>query len=148
MELREYLRGLRRHWLAICLMTLVGLAAAFGWYVLQTPVYQATAIGLVQTRESPQEQIQDENLVLLPQFDGFARSKIPTYMEMATWRVVAEDAIADLGLEGSPSEVVSRITVENPADTNMIRITATGEPPEDAVALAEAWLGSLSCGHR
>ncbi len=102
MELREYLRGLRRHWLAICLMTLVGLAAAFGWYLLQTPVYQATAIGLVQTREVAQEQEQNENLVLLPQFDGFARSKIPTYMEMATWRVVAEGAIADLGLDGEP----------------------------------------------
>ena len=90
-------------------------------------MYQATAIGLVQTREVAQEQEQNENLVLVPQFDSFARSKIPTYMEMATWRVVAEGAIADLGLDGSPSEVVSRITVENPADTNMIRITATGD---------------------
>jgi capsular exopolysaccharide synthesis family protein len=144
MELREYLRGLRRHWLAICLMTLVGLAAALGWYVLQTPVYQATAIGLVQTREVAQEQEQNENLILVPEFDSFARSKVPTYMEMATWRVVAEGVIADLGLDGSPSEAVSRITIENPADTNMIRVTATGSSPADAVALAEAWLQSLS----
>jgi capsular exopolysaccharide synthesis family protein len=144
MELREYLRGLRRHWLAICLMTLVGLAAAFGWYVLQTPVYQATAIGLVQTREAAQAQEQNENLILVPQFDGFARSKLPTYMEMATWRVVAEGVIADLGLDASPSEAVSRIAIENPAETNMIRVTAVGASPADAVALAEAWLGSLS----
>ena len=101
MELREYLRGLRRHWLAIGLMTLVGLAAAFGWFVLQTPVYQATAIGLVQTRVVAQEQEQNENLILVPQFDSFARSKVPTYMEMATWRVVAEGVIADLGLDAA-----------------------------------------------
>lgn len=144
MELREYLRGLRRHWLAICLMTLVGLAAAFGWFVLQTPVYQATAIGLVQTREVALEEQQNENLILVPQLDSFARSKIPTYMEMAFWRDVAEGAIADLGLDESPSEVASRIAIENPAETNMIRITATGASPADAVALGEAWLGSLS----
>jgi len=144
MELREYLRGLRRHWLAILLMTLVGLAAAFGWYLLQTPVYQATAIGLVQTREVAQEQEQNENLILVPQFDGFARSKLPTYIEMATWRIVAEGVLEELGLEASPSEVVSRITVENPPETNLIRITATGESPADAVALAETWLTSLS----
>ena len=142
MELREYLRGLRRHWLAILLMTLVGLAAAFGWYLLQTPVYQATAIGLVQTREVAQEVEETQNLG--PQFDGYARSKMPTYIEMATWKVVAEGVIADLGLPQSPDQVVSRITVENPADTNMIRITATGETPEAAVALAEGWLTSLT----
>lgn len=144
MELREYLRGLRRHWLAILLMTLVGLAAAFGWYLLQTPVYQATAIGLVQTREVAQEQEQNQNLVLGPQFDTFARMKLPTYMEMATWRVVAEGAIESLGLDATPSEVVSRIVVANPGETNMIRITATGETPADAVELAEGWLASLS----
>lgn len=142
MELREYLRGLRRHWLAILLMTVVGLAAAFGWYLLQTPVYQATAIGLVQTREVAQEVEETQNLG--PQFDGYARSKMPTYIEMATWKVVAEGVIADLGLPQSPDQVVSRITVENPADTNMIRITATGETPEAAVALAEGWLTSLT----
>lgn len=144
MELREYLRGLRRHWLAILLMTIVGLAAAFGWYLLQTPVYQATAIGLVQTREVAQEQEQNENLVTGPQFDSFAGMKLPTYMEMATWKVVAEGAIEALGLEASPSQVVSRITVENPPETNMIRVTATGGSPADAVALAEGWLASLS----
>ena len=48
MELRDYFRGLRRHWLAIVLMTLLGVGAAYGWVLLQTPVYEATASGLVQ----------------------------------------------------------------------------------------------------
>lgn len=144
MELREYVRGLRRHWFAVLLMTIVGLAAAYGWYLLQTPVYQATAIGVVQTREVAQEQEQNQNLVMGPQFDSFARSKLPTYIDMATWRIVAEGAIETLGLDATPSEAVSRITIENPADTNLIRITATGESPAEAVALAETWLKSLA----
>ena len=39
MELRDYLRGLRRHWFAIVLMTLIGVGAGYGWTLLQTPVY-------------------------------------------------------------------------------------------------------------
>ena len=49
MELRDYLRGLRRHWIAIVLMTIVGVAAGYGWTLLQTPVYVASASGLVQS---------------------------------------------------------------------------------------------------
>jgi capsular exopolysaccharide synthesis family protein len=143
MELREYLRGLRRHWLAIALMTLVGLGAAFGWYAVQTPVYQATAIGLVQTREVAQDTVDDQNLIV-PQIDSFARTKVPTYIQMATWRDVAEGAIEELDLAQTPDQAVTRITIENPPDTNMIRITATGETPEDAAALAEVWLRSLA----
>ena len=30
MESRDYLRGLRRHWLAVVLMTIVGVLVAFG----------------------------------------------------------------------------------------------------------------------
>src|SRR4051794_7279020 len=102
MELREYLRGLRRHWLAILLMTLVGLATAFGWYLLQAPVYQATAVGLVQTKAIADDPNQSTSLG--PQFDGYARSKLPTYMEMATWKDVAEGAINELGLNVSADQ--------------------------------------------
>jgi len=142
MELREYLRGLRRHWLAILLMTLVGLATAFGWYLLQAPVYQATAVGLVQTRAIADDPNQTTSLG--PQFDGYARSKLPTYMEMATWKDVAEGAINELGLNVSADQAFGRITLENPSDTNLIRVTATGENPQAAAALASAWLKSLS----
>jgi tyrosine-protein kinase len=143
MELREYLRGLRRHWLAIVLMMLVGVGAAFGWYLLQTPVYQATAIGLVQTRHDATSD-ENQSLVVGPQYDSYAATKVPTYMEMATWKVVAEDVIKDLGLNESPDEVVSRVTIENPPQTTMIRVTATGATPADASALGAAWLNSLS----
>src|SRR4051812_23963236 len=142
MELREYLRGLRRHWLAILLMTLVGLATAFGWYLLQAPVYQATAVGLVQTKTTAE----DPNLngTLGPQFDAYARSKMPTYIEMATWKDVAEGAIDKPALKVSADQAFGRIPLENPADTNLIRVTATGDSPVAAASLATAWLESLS----
>ncbi len=143
MEVTDYLRGILRHWLAILLMTLVGLGAAFGWVLLQTPVYEATSVGLVQSRSSAAAD--DENGQLLqPAFDSIARGKVPTYLDMATWRVVADGAIAELGLATTPEAVVQRITIENPNETSIIRVTAQGETPAEAAALSEAWLTSLA----
>ena len=143
MELRDYMRGLRRHWLAVLLMTLVGMATAFGWYVIQTPVYEATAVGLVQTRTVAVEDEQNNSLVSNPAFDSFAGAKVPTYIDMATWKTVADGAVASLGIDEPVAQVVSRITVDNTPETNIIRITAKAGSSADALALAQAWIGSL-----
>lgn len=143
MELRDYMRGLRRHWLAIVLMTLVGLATAYGWFLIQTPVYEATAVGLVQTRTVAVEGEDEQNLIQNPAFDSFAGAKLPTYIDMATWKIVADGAVAAVGIDEPVAQVVSRITVDNPGDTNIIRVTAQAGSSGDAIALAQAWLASL-----
>ena len=136
MELRDYIRGLRRHWLAIALMTLLGVGTAYGWSLLQTPVYQATASGLVQAQTAFNEgQLMND--------DGAARGKVPTYLDMAGWKQVAERAIEDLGLSASPAQVASRVTVENPPSTSIIRFTASANTPQAAADLAQAWIGAL-----
>lgn len=136
MELRDYLRGLRRHWLAIILMTLVGVGTAYGWALLQTPVYASTASGVVQAKT----EYEDGQLF---NDDSAARLKVPTLLDMAGWKEVAELAIEDLGLTASPESVAARITVENPENTAIIRFTATGGSPEEAAALAQAWIDAL-----
>lgn len=138
MELRDYLRGLRRHWLGIVLMTLVGLGAAYAWTLLQTPRYESSADGLVQTSTST-----DTGMVQ-GLTDAFAMGKVPTYLEMATWEQVAQLAVDEAGLDIAPSAAASLITVTNPAGTPIIRVTAQGGTPEGAAALAEAWLTALT----
>ncbi|GAA1059031.1 polysaccharide biosynthesis tyrosine autokinase [Agromyces bracchium] len=137
MELRDYLRGLRRHWLAIALMTLLGIGTAYGWSLLQTPVYEATASGVVQAKT------EYENGQLLND-DSSARLKVPTLIDMAGWEEVAERVIDDLGLTESPASVASRITVENPQSTAIIRFTAQASTPQEAAALAQAWIDALA----
>ena len=137
MELRDYLRGLRRHWLAIALMTLLGVGTAYGWSLLQTPVYEATASGLVQAKTA-----YDDGQLFSD--DSSARVKVPTLLEMAGWKEVAEGAIEELGLTGSPESVATQITVENPDGTAIIRFTARANTPQEAAALAQAWIDSLA----
>lgn len=138
MELRDYLRGLRRHWVAVVLMTLVGVAVSYGWYAIQTPVYQATAVGLVKTREIAASDEANQSLVSSAN-DTIARSKVPTYLDMATWKPVADRVIDELRLDTTPDRIVTEIGLENPIDTNIIRVTASGGSPESAAELAQAW---------
>lgn len=136
MELRDYARGLRRHWLAIVLMTLVGIGAGYGWSALQTPVYVAGASGYVVSKQS-------EDVGISTVGDNLARSRVQSYLDIAGWRSVAENAIADLDLDTTPEVLVTRVTVENPEDTVIMRITAEGDSPEGARDLAETWIRAM-----
>lgn len=136
MELRDYLRGLRRHWLAILLMTGVGIVAAFGWALLQTPVYEATANGLVQSKATAEQGGAIYG-------DSYAATKVPTYLEMVTWKVVAERAAEELQTDESPEQLASRVAVINPAGTSILKFTAQAGSPAEAAALAQAWIDAL-----
>ena len=137
MELRDYLRGLRRHWVAIVLMTIVGTAAGYGWTLLQTPVYVASASGLVQ---SPG---QGSDVGTTSLGDSVARSRVQSYLVIAGWTDVAQGVIDDLGLETTPEALVERIVVTNPPGTVILAVTAEANTAVGAKELAEAWLQSM-----
>ena len=47
MELEQYLRILRTHWVAVTVGVLLGAAVAFAYSALQTPQYAASSAGFV-----------------------------------------------------------------------------------------------------
>lgn len=136
MELRDYLRGLRRHWIAIILLVVVGTGVAFAWAKLQTPVYEASASGFVKSKQTADQQLAVTG-------DPAAQAEIPTYLSMAGWRDVAEYVIQDLNLNTTPQALVSQVTVTNPANTVVLEISARGSTPQGARALAEAWVQGM-----
>ncbi|GAB3611065.1 polysaccharide biosynthesis tyrosine autokinase [Humibacter ginsengiterrae] len=137
MELRDYLRGLRRHWLAIVLLIVVGTGAAYGWVKLQTPVYQATASGFVKSKQTADQ----KNLNITG--DPAATAEIPNYLSMAGWRDVAQYVIQDLRLNTTPQQLINQVTVTNPPNTVVLQITAQASTPQAARAIAEAWVQGL-----
>jgi capsular exopolysaccharide synthesis family protein len=139
MELRDYLRGLRRHWLAIVLLVIVGTGVAYGWVRLQTPVYEATASGFVKSTQTADA----KNLNVTTTGDPAAQAEIPNYLSMAGWRDVAEYVIQDLHLDTTPQQLVNQVTVTNPVNTVVLQITARASTPQAARSLAEAWVKGL-----
>ncbi|WP_062318487.1 polysaccharide biosynthesis tyrosine autokinase [Demequina maris] len=137
MELQDYARVFRAHWVAIVLITALGGAAAFGWTLTQSKVYTATGSAIITTGAS-------EDLGSALVGDNYAKSRVKSYLDIAKSRKVAEYAIEDLGLDSSPDALVSRVTVSNPLDTAVLRVAANGSSPEEARDLVEAWIAGMT----
>ena len=63
---------------------------------------------------------------------------------MAGGRSRADEAIKSLGLQITADQAYSRIVVVNPSNTAILRVTAKGSSPEEAVALAQAWIQAIA----
>ncbi len=140
MELRDYLRILRAHWLGVVLLTVAGVAIAFGWTLMQPRVYTADATGYV----APYRAGETTGTGISSVGDQLAKSKVRSFVDIGKWRSVGEHAIEALGLDASPEELVGQVTVSNALDTVIVQVTANAASPEAARDLAEAWLEGMA----
>ncbi|MGN6219624.1 MAG: polysaccharide biosynthesis tyrosine autokinase [Microbacterium sp.] len=140
MELRTYLRIVRSHWLGILLLTVLGVVVAFGWTLLQPRVYTADAGGYVAAVRG--DGATDAGSALVA--ENLAKAKVKSFLDLGTWRSVAENAIEELGIDASPEAVVNRVRVTNPADTVNIKVEASASTPEGARDLAQAWIRGMA----
>jgi len=134
MELSEFLLILRVRWKALLLSILLCAMAAAGWTLSQTPVYSADATGFIKTGDA-----------LNPNSgDVYAKSRAKSYVGLALSRATAEAVITDLSLDISPSALVDEITVQAPAGTVLIQVTAKSSSANLARDLANAWIRALA----
>lgn len=136
MELKDYLRILRAHWIGVVALALIGVAAAGVWSLTQPQVYAASANGFVATGQASDPALQNLN-------DTLAKSKVANYVVLATDRRTAQSVIDELDLDTSPEALINSIAVEQPTDTVLIKITAEASTPEGARRLADAWVVAL-----
>ena len=137
MELQDYMRVLRSHWVAIVVATVVGGLLAFGWTLTQPKVYTANGSAILTTGTSVS--LGDALLG-----DNYAKSRVKSYLDIAASRQVAQYALEQLDVEVPADALVSRVTVSNPLDTAVLRVAATGSTPEEARALVEAWIAGMT----
>jgi capsular exopolysaccharide synthesis family protein len=117
-------------------LALVGLLAAAGLAILQPRVYQADASGFVSAGGSSSASEASIS-------DLLAKSRAASYVDLATSRATARAVIADLGLTVDPSALIGEVTVTQPPDTVLIKVSARAGTPRGAQALADAWVRSL-----
>lgn len=137
MELNDYLRILRNHWLGVVVIV-VACVGLVGLYSLAQPkTYAANANGFVSAGGTASDP------ALSSVSDTLAKSRAKSYVDIATSRATAQSVIRELGLDNDPSTLISRITAEQPTDTVLIKITARAESPIEAQELADAWIVAL-----
>jgi capsular exopolysaccharide synthesis family protein len=137
MELRDYIRVLRRNWLFIVVMTLVGLLAAGTFSMLQTPEFQSTAKVFVSTSGGG-------SVAELQQGSAFAQQRVRTYADLVSTSMVIDPVIDEIGLELTAEQLASSISTSVPANTSIIEISVRDSDPALSAQIATALSESLT----
>lgn len=124
-----------RAWL-VALTTLVAVGAAVGYLAGAEKVYEASVDVLVSPVESDSPLVQ----LGLPSESGADPNRdVSTISRVIPTVAVAQRVRKDLGLTGSPRELLGDVSAEPVAQSNLVNITAKAATPEAARRLANAW---------
>ena len=133
MEIRDYIRILRKSWILIVCLVLAGVAAAAVASLLATPKYQAQTSLFVSVQTSDTSTNGD-----LVQGSSFAQQKVASYVATVSSARVLEPVIKKLKLDVTPSELASQITASSPLNTVLVNIEVRASTPQGAANIANA----------
>jgi len=136
-ELRDYIRILRKSWVLIVLLTLVAVGAASTFSILQTPKFSATSKVFVSIQSSG-------TTSELAQGNSFTVQRVKTYSDLVATPIVLLPVIGSLGLPFTSDELKETVTASAPLDTSIIDITVTDTDPVRAAETANAIADSLT----
>ena len=130
-DLLEVLNAVRQHILAIILTTLVLAAAGFGVSkFLMTPMYQASALMIVNTRQDITSNVTSDQI-------NSATKLVSTYSIIIKSDTVLQQVIDNLGLSLTYEKLGERVTVSAVDDTQVMKVTVTSDNPEWARQVCE-----------
>lgn len=138
MELHDYIRILRKNWITILLLTLLGVGAAAAYSLVTTPKYESTTQLYVSV------QSQAAATTDLVQGTNFARQIVTSYVDVVGTALVLDPVIDELDLDTTSTALAAQITATAPLNTVLINITATDSDPAMAAAIANAAGNSLA----
>jgi capsular exopolysaccharide synthesis family protein len=136
LELRDYVRMLRRNWILVTATTLIGLLVGGLASVLTKPTYTAETqlFVAIQSSGSVQE---------LQQGNTFSQARVQSYVKTVDSPLVLQPAIDALGLSATATDLADRTTASTDASTVLITISVEDGSPVQAAAIAEAVGDSL-----
>jgi succinoglycan biosynthesis transport protein ExoP len=135
-EIRDILRVLRKRWVVIVALTLVGVATAAGATILTTPKYEASTLVFVYVQSAG-------TVGELAQGSTFAQNQVKSYAELANTPRVVDSVVSSLRLDVSASELAKTIRASAPLDTVNVEITVTSDSPGEAAEIANAVTASF-----
>ena len=137
MELSDYLATLRRYWVAIVVIILVGAGAGFDVVRASTPLYKSTSSVFVSATSG-------ENASDLVQGSAYTQNLIQSFAALAQMPSVLDPVIQELGLDVTAQTLAKSISADAPLNTIIIEITVVNASPEMSAKVANAVAESLS----
>ena len=130
-ELKGYIRVIRKRWRIIVAAMLVVLAGAALVTVLSPKVYEAQTQLFVSTSGG-------SNSSDLLSGSNFTQQRVLSYADVITTPNVLDPVIKTLGLNTSAATLANQITATVPLNTVLIQVAVTNTNPRVAAAVADA----------
>jgi len=130
-ELKDYIRLIRKRWRIIVAATLVVLAGAALATALSPKVYEAQAQLFVSTSGG------NDSSALL-QGSNFTQQRVKSYADVITTPKVLDPVIKTLGLDTTAAKLGTHVTATVPLDTVLIQVAVNDSSPRRAADIADA----------
>ena len=131
MQLKDYIRVIRKRWQIIVAVTLVVLAGAALATAASPKVYEATTRLFVSTSGGS-----DSGALLSG--SNFTQQRVKSYADVITTPNVLDPVITTLRLDTTAAALGAQITATVPLDTVLIEVTVTNTNPRVAAQVADA----------
>jgi succinoglycan biosynthesis transport protein ExoP len=131
MKFIDYVNAVRKHWLLIGVLAIIGAGVAFGLAKTATPTYQSSSkvyVG-VNTGGTIDELVQGST---------FTQNLVQSYAQIVTMPVVLDPVINRLSLETDARRLAKSVRAETPLNTVIIEIKVTDSDPDRATGIANA----------
>ncbi len=122
MDLVDYLRALRKHWILVVLSVLLGGGAGYGAYSTSAPVYRADCLMFVSMYDTG-------NAALLMQGSMFTQQRVQSYTSVLESPKVLAPVIRELGLDTTPAPSPSTSAPAPPSGRSSSRSRSTSPRP-------------------
>jgi non-specific protein-tyrosine kinase len=129
MDLRDYLRVLRRGWPLVLVCTVLGVAAGVGITLATTKVYRAD----VQTIVSVSSINSTSDLA---QGNSFVESSVQSYTSIANSPTVTDAVVKQPGVRLTSRQLAAKISADAPLNKVLINLHVTDTDPQRAARLA------------
>ncbi len=137
MDLSDYIRILRKNWLVVVALTLLGLGAAFAYTATRTPIYESSSTVFVSTQAG-------STTAELQQGSVFTQARINTYVGLVNTPIVLDRVIGDLALDTTSDELATEVTASAAQNSTLISVVVKNPSPQAAADIANAIAQSLA----
>ena len=133
MDLRDFLRVLRRRWRIVAALLALALVTAVTVTATSTRIYQADAevfVSLQDTNAGSTSNAYQGNL--------FSQERVKSYAKIANSPKVTGPVVTQLGLDLTPEQLAAKITATAPTDTVLVDLVVKDPSPVRARDIANA----------
>lgn len=137
MELTDYVAALRKRWIILVIVALLGAGAGLAMARTTAPAYRSTTKVFVSLAHG-------ETVGELVQGTLYTQNLVESFAQLSTTPAVLDPVIERLGLDVTSKTLGRSVSADAPLNTMFVEISATSSDPRRAATIADAVAAQLA----